>query len=649
MLEAAPRERARRPGVRVLTLCSLVLLTSSCTDPSPKKKPPAQPTEEVMGSKEPMLAPDAPSVRSAEDVTLPPIESWLGRGLQRSYLVEGVDGSQAFITIDDDTITLADMDAQLRAMPMPAVSHLGDPNGRVAFAEQTVGFELLAREGERLGLASSPKVMFAEIKALAGALRQKVVDGEFGQAPTTEEVQAYYAENAVRFNRAEERVAALITGPSLQDLEKLRENLLNEAPTATSARLELFEAAALAHSTHPSKIAAGRIPALPRTSKDLPEPVLDALFALSPNELSAVMPMGDEFVLVMLVSTRPAQNRPFAEVEEMLRTQLLRSRAPALFNTLKEGWLAKSTCEAHPEALDGVIAPPTPVDFPSTLAVQPGQEQAVVVACGETTLTLELAIAALETWPARAQGEVLNGQSRQAFVERLTELATIAEEARRQGLADSRFVRLARKRGIVEALEKTLAVTRDPDSISEEEARERYVANVEAYHRAERRRMVELVVGSEKEAQKLRAELLTQAPEPNQARADALRALSAKLSIDPQVKRMKGSLPYLSAEPEPELAVPERLRQEAFALERYALSAPIELDGKWALVLVDGIREGVTVPFEQASASIRHALALEPAKKARADLLASLTKAHRIETHPEVLAGMNLPDIRHDH
>ncbi|PIV99475.1 MAG: hypothetical protein COW42_10930, partial [Deltaproteobacteria bacterium CG17_big_fil_post_rev_8_21_14_2_50_63_7] len=88
------------------------------------------------------------------------------------------------------------------------------------------------------------------------------------------------------------------------------------------------------HSTHPSKIAAGRIPALPRTSKDLPEPVLDALFALSPNELSAVMPMGDEFVLVMLVSTRPAQNRPFAEVEEMLRTQLLRSRAPALFNTL---------------------------------------------------------------------------------------------------------------------------------------------------------------------------------------------------------------------------------------------------------------------------------------------------------------------------
>ncbi|GAB4201231.1 MAG: hypothetical protein OHK0013_12990 [Sandaracinaceae bacterium] len=225
------------------------------------------------------------------------------------------------------------------------------------------------------------------------------------------------------------------------------------------------------------------------------------------------------------------------------------------------------------------------------------------------------------------------------LVSTLVRFELLAREAERRGVADDPEVREATAQAAVQQM-----IRRDFDeritveSIPQADVQAYYDAHPEEFSRPEVRRVSHIVLESEAQAR----ELLAQA---RAADARGFRQLAQERSIDPDTRQRGGDLRYFdergvspnSADP----AVAEPIVRAAFALENVGdVADPVEVDGRWSIVKLTGLRPAEHRPIEAASQGIR----LRLWRQARQDALERFVEELRgripTEVHYERMSGI---------
>jgi peptidyl-prolyl cis-trans isomerase C len=286
---------------------------------------------------------------------------------------------------------------------------------------------------------------------------------------------------------------------------------------------------------------------------------------------------------------------------------------------------------------------PTQVPPPSPPVVRTPEDEArraqVVARVGTVTITIGQIEDDIARQTPFMRARYRDRNELNELVATLVRFELLAREAERRGLGDDPEVREATAQAAVQQM-----IRRDFDeritveSIPQSDVQAYYDAHPDEFSRPEVRRVSHIVLESERQAR----ELLAQA---RAADARGFRALAQERSIDPDTRQRGGDLRYFddqgvspnSADP----AVAAPIVRAAFALQSVGdVADPVEVDGRWSIVKLTGIRPAEHRSIEAAGQGIR----LRLWRQARQDALERFVEELRgripTEVHYERMAGI---------
>ena len=227
------------------------------------------------------------------------------------------------------------------------------------------------------------------------------------------------------------------------------------------------------------------------------------------------------------------------------------------------------------------------------------------------------------TMTARQREAVQDAASLREFIEGLLVREELAARARAAGLdADDRFARAVARRmdaWVFDEAKRRLSLTVEApaDSVAAY-----YAAHADAYRLPERVRAAEVLVATRAEADALAAEL--------RAGAD-FGALAAERSVRLGAARTGGDLGLVSA------AQLGRLAEPVWAAAPGEVVGPVEVEGRYALVLRGEAVPGRAMTLAEARPEIRRLLDADYAAATLADAVAALRARYPVEVHAPVL------------
>lgn len=223
------------------------------------------------------------------------------------------------------SVTGADIDAEtLRVPALPRKATLSRPESVSQIASNLYARRTLALEAEKAGLDKSPEVIaalkLARERVLAEARLAKVDDANRPNDQALDALaQATYRANEKRFEApAQTRARHILIRNDVPEARKKAEDLLAQLKAGAD-----FAALAKTHSGDPGSAAnGGDLGFFP--AGRMVKPFEDALAALKQTgELSDVVQSPFGFHIIKLEGRRPAGVRPYAEVSEELKYELL--------------------------------------------------------------------------------------------------------------------------------------------------------------------------------------------------------------------------------------------------------------------------------------------------------------------------------------
>jgi parvulin-like peptidyl-prolyl isomerase len=279
----------------------------------------------------------------------------------------------------------------------------------------------------------------------------------------------------------------------------------------------------------------------------------------------------------------------------------------------------------------------------------PEQAAAEVARVGDVVITLADVAAYVASQPPHMQTRYAAPEPRRRLVDAMIELELLVLEANKQGLATSPRVQFATK----EALARELLDARGRDAgtmhtLDEAEVAAYYQARRAEFAQPERRRAAWIVVGTRAGAEALTTELRRVIAEAPTRAPQIFGDFAAKRSLDPLTKVIKGDLGWFDAyghpdarrpAPAPEVVAP------TFALaEVNALSDPIAVGQRWAVVQLTNRHQARQAPLEEVALDIKAKLYRDRATKAREAYIASLVQGATVTVDEAVLAKLQVPE-----
>jgi len=239
------------------------------------------------------------------------------------------DKKQATVlaTVNGSTITSADFDREVKALPEYIRGMADTPQGKKELIDTLVMRELILQQAAKEGLDKGKEIdeKLAELKkriVVDTYLKKKV---ETDAKISDEELKKFYDQNLDKFKSGEQVKASHILVKSEQEAKDILAQLKGGAS---------FEELAKAKSADTSASKGGD---LGWFGKGNMVPAFEkAAFALKEGQLSGIVKSEFGFHIIKLTGKRAAGTRSFDEVKEQITAALMPSKQQQIFMQLKE-------------------------------------------------------------------------------------------------------------------------------------------------------------------------------------------------------------------------------------------------------------------------------------------------------------------------
>lgn len=221
--------------------------------------------------------------------------------------------NKTLAVVAGNEITDKDLDAIIMRYPEDKRIYFASEEGRAKLLEQTIGFELLNKFGEEIGLDKTDEFTAAVKNFSKEVITQMAMDKVLsGVTVIDSEAEKYFEENKESFKEQPTVSAKHIL---VDTLEKA-----NEVKTEIDSKELTFEEAAAKHSTCPSKEEGGNLGVF---GKGMMVPEFeDVAFALEVGELSEPVQTQFGYHLILVDAKNDPKDKEFNEVKDSVIAKL---------------------------------------------------------------------------------------------------------------------------------------------------------------------------------------------------------------------------------------------------------------------------------------------------------------------------------------
>ena len=241
---------------------------------------------------------------------------------------------------------------------------------RRALLDEMIQYRAMVVRARAEGYDTDPEVIAIYERAMVARFRKDHLgDPRESLDVTDEEVAAYYAEHGVDYDRPERSRAAIVffrsnplaTEEKQQELEERVQQALEESKALDPTVTHFGPVARKYSDDRASRYAGGVIGWLvkhPNRQYKWEVPVIDAVFSLSERgQIAPPIRTEKGIYLVRLVDREVASPRPFEQVKNGIRHQLMRSKGELLDQTFEAEVLAGIDVGINQDILSGIEAP----------------------------------------------------------------------------------------------------------------------------------------------------------------------------------------------------------------------------------------------------------------------------------------------------
>ena len=139
------------------------------------------------------------------------------------------------------------------------------------------------------------------------------------------------------------RVCRVMSLKSLHEADRLRHEINAGTP---------FADLATRHSTDASAARGGLLPPIAQSDPTWPQPFRDALFALSPNQVSIPTLVDNDYLVIQLIEERPADGTSMASVSRAVEDSLRQTQERILMEEKARAFVAEIRPSIYDTALD---------------------------------------------------------------------------------------------------------------------------------------------------------------------------------------------------------------------------------------------------------------------------------------------------------
>jgi parvulin-like peptidyl-prolyl isomerase len=511
-----------------------------------------------------------------------------------SLLGVGCTSSAYLAKVNDEPITGEDLKREfIRMHGGHGKFLLGDSETR-QFLGVVIDQTLLTQEAERLDIQNLPDIQkavadFEERKASELLVKTEIEDKT---QPTPEEIKVAWQKETTRLYQTRQIVL-----DTREEAESVYQRL---------ALGEDFEALARSCSIAASRIYGGRLPYLGWGAM---EPAWEAVvFQLQSPEISPVFATKDGWEIVQIEDVQPVEPPAFDQaarrIEGILKRRKLDERRKAFSEFLWTKYHAhRADVNLGPEGLH------------AALKEKPDEP---LVSWDGGSLTVKQFVEGTD-WKELAG--LLPGRFRNEIEERLRETVNgplAALEARARGLASDPQVAVPVRAYRDELMERVLYadyVLKDV-KVTDAEVDAYYAAHKADYTSPEKRRVAQIVVPTQQEAQEIKKRL-----DNGESFAELVKAVSTDTSSTKQA----GDLGWITKkDASGEFA-------NVFSFEDGQVSEPMKSKFGWHLIKVEAIAPAKPMALEDAREPIRKALMAQKQRDARAVWVKKLREAATIQ------------------
>lgn len=259
--------------------------------------------------------------------------------------VSADDAPEVLVTVGQETITKADLDARTSMLPPQIRSRFESPAGRKQLLEQVVLISLLSQEARRLGIDKqddvAKKIKDAVDNIIVQELTRQRISGDI-EVPE-DEIRSYYDANRQEFVRPEQVNASLImfaAGPEVAPEEKKKKGSLAQD---TLKRLKKgADFAEVAKEVSEDKRTQRRSGvtgffARGRRERIYGKKFEDVVFDLKQGEISDVLETEFGYFIVRLDERRPRSEDSLDTVRERIARRLRQAKQREAYENYVEG------------------------------------------------------------------------------------------------------------------------------------------------------------------------------------------------------------------------------------------------------------------------------------------------------------------------
>jgi len=277
-----------------------------------------------------------------------------GLGCQAGDGVEKKGGSSAgkqaqkgdiLASWNGGALSTADLDSQMERLPPRMRAQIATPERKRQFVEQQALNEILLAEGKKRGYETDPAIQ-EQVEALQKRLVIQRVMKEIQEAPTVseEELRAHYEQNKELYSTTQVRASHILVSTEAKAREILEEARKNP---------ERFAELAKQHSTDPGTKERGGDLGFFGQGRMVPA-FESAAFALKQvGDISDVVQTPFGYHIIKLTGRKEGEIKPFEEVKERIRVQLLSQRRRSHMDEELEKLKRAANLQIDEEALAG--------------------------------------------------------------------------------------------------------------------------------------------------------------------------------------------------------------------------------------------------------------------------------------------------------
>jgi len=285
-------------------------------------------------------------------------------------IAPGIADDAVLASIGDDEITVGQFRREMAVRSGGIPGQFASAEQRRALLDHMVQYRAMVAQARAEGYDMDPDVITVFERAMVAKFQtDQLVAPRENLDVTDDEVAAYYAEHRADYDRPERSRAAIVffkssplaTEEKKQELQERVQQALEEAKALDPTITHFGTVARKYSEDRASRYVGGVIGWLikyPNRQYKWEAPVVEAVFSLSePGQIAPIIHTEKGTYLVRLVDRETASPRPFDQVKNGIRHQLMRSRTQQLDQTFEAGVLASINVDINQEILSGIEAP----------------------------------------------------------------------------------------------------------------------------------------------------------------------------------------------------------------------------------------------------------------------------------------------------